>query len=71
VTSAGGTHGVKEGNGALEYHANLTGKYAPGDYVKAEFHEDSSGHSEWMWVRVERSDDADRLLLGSLTVNRS
>lgn len=42
------------------------GKYEPGDYVKVEFRDERSGQSEWMWVRVERSDDADRLVFGRL-----
>jgi uncharacterized protein YegJ (DUF2314 family) len=50
----------------LEYGATLMGKYEPGDYVKVEFNDDRSGQSEWMWVKVERSDDADRLVFGRL-----
>jgi hypothetical protein len=40
------------------------GNYAPGDYVKVEFRDDRSGHSEWMWVKFDRSDDTDRLVFG-------
>jgi hypothetical protein len=36
------------------------GWYLPGDFIKAEFKDERSGESEWMWVRVERSDDAER-----------
>ena len=50
----------------LEYGAKLMGKYEPGDYVKVEFNDGRSGQSEWMWVRVERSDDTDRLVFGRL-----
>ena len=50
----------------LEYGATLMGKYEPGDYVKVEFRDERSGQVEWMWVKVERSDDADRLVFGKL-----
>ena len=50
----------------LRYRTKLMGKYRPGDYVKVEFHDDRSGQSEWMWMKVQRSDDADRLVFGSL-----
>jgi uncharacterized protein YegJ (DUF2314 family) len=50
----------------LEYDAMVMGKYQRGDYVKVEFHDDRSGHSEWMWVKVDRSDDAERLVFGKL-----
>jgi uncharacterized protein YegJ (DUF2314 family) len=50
----------------LKYDATLMGKFAPGDYVKVEFKDARSGHSEWMWVKVERSNDADRLVFGKL-----
>ncbi len=40
--------------------------YAAGDFVKAEFSDDKTGESEWMWVRVERCDDENRLLFGRL-----
>lgn len=42
------------------------GKYAPGDYVKAEFKDDESGENEWMWVHVDGSDDAQRVVFGRL-----
>jgi hypothetical protein len=32
-------------------------KYESGDYVKAEFKDDKTGESEWMWVRVDSCDD--------------
>ncbi len=40
--------------------------YQPGDHVKVEFTGDSSGESEWMWVQVESSDDANRIVFGRL-----
>ena len=41
-------------------------EYEVGDYVKAEFKDDESGKSEWMWVHVESADDATRLVFGTL-----
>lgn len=40
--------------------------YQPGDYVKIEFKENTTGESEWMWVRVEHADDAERVVFGEL-----
>jgi hypothetical protein len=40
--------------------------YAPGDYVKVEFRDEATGIGEWMWVRVERCDDKERLVFGTL-----
>ena len=40
--------------------------YAPGDYVKAEFRDDKSGESEWMWMKVDVCDDERRLVFGKL-----
>lgn len=40
--------------------------YAPGDYVKVEFPDEATGVGEWMWVRIERCDDKDRLVFGTL-----
>jgi hypothetical protein len=40
--------------------------YQPGDHVKVEFADDSSRESEWMWVQVESSDDANRIVFGRL-----
>jgi len=42
------------------------GMYASGDYVKVEFKDEHSGESEWMWVRVDRNDPAQRIVLGTL-----
>jgi hypothetical protein len=41
-------------------------KYQAGDYVKAEFTDDATGESEWMWVEVESCDDERRVLYGRL-----
>lgn len=41
-------------------------RYQPGDYVKVEFKEDSTGESEWMWVRIEHADDGERVVFGQL-----
>jgi hypothetical protein len=40
--------------------------YNPGDYIKAEFKEDSTGESEWMWVRIDHADDIERVVFGQL-----
>ena len=45
---------------------NEMGKYGKGDHVKIEVVDEQSGVSEWMWLLVERSDDADRLVFGKL-----
>lgn len=41
-------------------------KYAPGDFVKAEFRDDETGESEWMWVQVKSCDDERRVIFGRL-----
>lgn len=41
-------------------------RYEVGDYVKAEFRDERSSESEWMWVRVDSCDDENRLVLGRL-----
>ena len=41
-------------------------QYAKGDYIKVEFPDDSTGVSEWMWVRVDHCDDEKRLVFGTL-----
>jgi len=38
----------------------------PGDYVKVEFRDERTGDSEWMWVKVDYCDDANRLVFGWL-----
>jgi len=37
-------------------------KFQPGDYVKAEFTDEVTGESEWMWVQVDSCDDETGLL---------
>jgi uncharacterized protein YegJ (DUF2314 family) len=37
-----------------------------GDYVKVEFKDEATEEIEWMWVRVERSDEASRIVFGTL-----
>jgi hypothetical protein len=41
-------------------------KYEPGDYIKAEFKDDKTGESEWMWVRVDYCDEAEKIVFGQL-----
>jgi len=41
-------------------------KYQPGDYVKAEFKDEETGKSEWMWVVVDSCDDGEGVLFGRL-----
>jgi hypothetical protein len=40
--------------------------YEAGDYVKAEFRDERTSETEWMWVRVDSCDDAHRLVFGRL-----
>jgi len=40
--------------------------YERGDYVKVEFRDESTGESEWMWVKVDYCDDVNRLVFGWL-----
>jgi hypothetical protein len=40
--------------------------YERGDYVKIEVKYAATDEIEWMWARVERSDDANRLLFCTL-----
>ena len=40
--------------------------YGPGDYVKVEFKDERTGYNEWMWVRVDYCDEANRLVFGWL-----
>jgi hypothetical protein len=37
-----------------------------GDYIKAEFRDDRTGESEWMWVRIDSSDDGKKVVFGEL-----
>jgi len=41
-------------------------RFQPGDYVKAEFKDDGTGESEWMWVQVGSCDDGEGVLFGRL-----
>ena len=41
-------------------------RYERGDYVKVEFPDETTGIGEWMWVRVDRSDDDEQLVFGTL-----
>ena len=41
-------------------------KFQSGDYVKAEFQDEVTGESEWMWVQVDSCDDEAGLLFGRL-----
>ena len=40
--------------------------YEKGDYIKVEFPDETTGVGEWMWVRVHRCDDAQKLVFGTL-----
>ena len=42
------------------------GRYSRGDHVKIEVVNENSGESEWVWLLVERRDDAGRLVFGKL-----
>lgn len=46
-------------------------RYQHGDYVKVELKEDSTGESEWMWVRIEHADDGERVAFGHLDSEQS
>jgi hypothetical protein len=45
---------------------NTMANYEPGDYVKAEFKDDKTAESEWMWVRVDYCDETKRIVFGQL-----
>ena len=40
--------------------------YEHGDYIKVEFPDEITGVGEWMWVRVHRCDDENRIVFGVL-----
>ena len=40
--------------------------FRPGDHIKFEIKNERTGESEWMWLRVESSDDSKRLIFGLL-----
>lgn len=41
-------------------------RYRPGDYVKVEFPDETTGIGEWMWVRVAHCDEEKQLVFGVL-----
>ena len=45
---------------------NYVARYAKGDYVKAEFRDEQTGESEWMWVQVDICDEGTQIVLGQL-----
>lgn len=40
--------------------------YEAGDFIKVEFPDELTGVGEWMWVRVYRCDEKERLVFGTL-----
>lgn len=40
--------------------------YATGDHVKFEIRDDRTGESEWMWLKIERTDESERVVFGIL-----
>ena len=40
--------------------------YQSGDYVKVEFNDDSGRTPEWMWLKVDRTDDDGKMVFGTL-----
>lgn len=48
------------------HRIRLTPTYERGDYVKAEFPDETTGISEWMWVCVTRCDEEKQLVFGIL-----
>jgi len=40
--------------------------YHVGDHIKFEVKDEKTGASEWMWLKVERVDDASRVVFGRL-----
>ena len=44
--------------------------YEPGDYVKVEFPDETTGIAEWMWVRVHHCDEEKQLIFGTLDNQR-
>ena len=41
-------------------------RYEPGDYIKVEFADGSTGIGEWMWVCVRSCDDQRQMVFGTL-----
>ena len=50
----------------FEHGGMRVGKYNRGDHIKFEVVNERSGEREWMWLRVERCDDHQRLVFGQL-----
>jgi hypothetical protein len=46
--------------------SQLAPTFERGDYVKAEFPDETTGIGEWMWVRVDRCDEEKKLVFGIL-----
>jgi uncharacterized protein YegJ (DUF2314 family) len=44
----------------------MMGKYKQGDHVKFEVTGSASADSEWMWLRVDDSDDDEEVVFGRL-----
>ena len=42
------------------------GRYRKGEHVKFEAVSEQTGEKEWMWLLVERSDDLNKLVFGTL-----
>ena len=40
--------------------------YEPGDYIKVEFADATTGVDELVWVQVSRCDDTDKIVFGTL-----
>lgn len=40
--------------------------FEPGDHVKFEVRDEKTGESEWMWLRVDYSDESNKLVFGWL-----
>jgi hypothetical protein len=51
---------------ADSHESRLTPSYDPGDYVKVEFPDTTTGIGEWMWIRVTRCDEEKQLVFGLL-----
>jgi len=43
--------------------------FATGDFVKFEIRDDTTGASEWMWLRVDSCDESRRVVFGWLDSN--
>lgn len=48
------------------HYNNSMASNQPGDYVKAEFRNDKTGESEWMWVRVDSCNEESQIVFGQL-----